>query len=171
MKNRDSNNEIQINIENPFETLINAYPVYKEDKEKFKEKYPLLYMTMEAVEKKAEEDIELEYIRRNMVYNYNLKRHFGLLTKEEIERQDEVDKLRAKQMRVSYEVYVEMGEESIRYFDDVRVLLTYEYPYYSAYKIGSSIEDSEFIECSLYTNDIYKIIDIFLKTGEKVHDV
>ena len=171
MKNRDSNNEMQINIENPFKTLIKAYPEFKEGKQKFKEKYPSLYKTMEAVEKKAEEDIEQEYIRRNMVYKYNLKKHFGLLTKEEIQRQIEVDKLRAKHMRVSYELYVQMGEKSTKYFDDVKVLLTYAYPYYSAYKIGSSIEDSEFIECSLYTNDIYKIIDIFLKTGEKVHDV
>jgi hypothetical protein len=171
MKNQDSNNEMQNNSENPFETLIKAYPEYKENKEKFKEKYPSIYITMEAVEKKAEEDIEQEYIRRNMVFNYSLKKHFGLLTKEEIQRQIEVDKLRAKYMIVSYELYVEMGERNTKYFDDVRVLLTYEYPYYYAYKIGSSIEDSEFIECSLYTNDIYKIIAIFLETGEKVHDV
>lgn len=85
--------------------------------------------------------------------------------------QKEVDAMYAKRFGLSNDTYVEMQNRNTKYFDDVKVLLTYNYPYYSAYKIGNSIEDSEFIEYSLYHNDIYKIIDIFLKTGEKVHDV
>ncbi len=106
-----------------------------------------------------------------MVQDYHLKKYFGILTAEEIQRQDEVKALNAKRTKISLDLYNDLQIKNTKYFKDVKVLLTYDYPYYSAYKIGNSIEDSEYIESSLYINDIYKIIDIFLKTGEKVHNV
>jgi hypothetical protein len=162
---------MQDNIENTLKALLKKFPDYKEKKEEFKKKYPNVYEVIESLEIKLNEKKEKKFIKKNMVNNYYLKEHFGLLTEEEIQRQNEVDKVCAKQMRLSYELYVDMRQRNTNYFDDVKVLLTYDYPYHLAFKIGNSMEDSEFIECSLYINDIYKIINIFLETGEKVHDV
>jgi hypothetical protein len=154
-----------------FELLIQKSPEYQENKEDFKKNHSETYSLIEYYEKQVAEQKAQEFIKENYVSNYHLKKHFGVLNQEEIQRQKEVDAKSAKIFGISSDTYVEMQNEDTKYFDDVKVLLTYDYPYYSAYKIGNSIEDSEFIECSLYTNDIYKIIDIFLKTGEKLHNV
>jgi hypothetical protein len=162
---------MQDNLENTLENLINKFPGYTDKKENFRKKFPALCQGIEYMEKEVEEKKEQEFIKINRVKNCHLKRHFGLLTEEENQIIIEVDKISAKYFCISYELYIEMRERYTKYFDDVKVLLTFDYPYHIAYKIGNSIDDSDFIECSLYINDIYKIIDIFLKTGEKVHDV
>ena len=159
------------NNEKTLKLLKQKFPEYDESKEEFKKNHSRSYELIEYYEMKVAEKKEKDFIEKNYVNDYHLKKHFSLLTAEEIQRQKEVDALRAKSFGLSYDTYVGMQNRSTKYFDDVKVLLTYDYPYYSAYKIGNSIENSEFIECSLYINDIYKIIDIFLSTGEKVHDV
>jgi hypothetical protein len=167
IKNEDMENEFEKIVEG----LKQKFTDYDDNKEEIKKDYPSLYEVIEYYEEKVVEKKEQEFIEKNVVMNYHLKKYFGLLTEEEIQRQDSVDNIRTKYMGISYELFVDMRKDSTEYFDDVKVLLTYDYPYYLAYKIGNSIDDSEFIECSLYTNDIYKIIDIFLKTGQKIHDV
>ena len=157
--------------EKTLELLKQEFPEYQETQEDFKKNSPENYKLIEYYESKVAERKNQEFIEKNRVYNYFLKKHFSILTADEIQRQKEVYTFLAKSFNISIETYLEMQNTNTKYFDDVKVLLTYEYPYYSAYKIGSLIEDSEFIECSLYKNDIYKIIDIYLKTGEKVHDV
>jgi len=157
--------------EKTLELLKQEFPEYQETPEDFKKNSPENYKLIEYYESKVAERKNQEFIEKYRVHNYFLKKHFSFLTADEIQRQKEVYTFLAKSFNISIETYLEMQNTNTKYFDDVKVLLTYEYPYYSAYKIGSSIEDSEFIECSLYKNDIYKIIDIFLKTGEKVHDV
>ena len=157
--------------EKTLERLKQRFPEYEENPEDFKRNSQENYKLIEYYEMKVAEKKEHEFIDENYVCDYHLKIHFGVLTQEEFIRQKKVDALLAKSFGLSIDTYAEMQNRNTKYFSDVKVLLTYEYPYYSAYKIGSSIEDSEFIECSLYMNDIYKIIDIFLKTGEKVHDV
>lgn len=164
-------NDEDMYLEEVLESLLIKFPGYLENKEDFEKNYSGIYKLIESYETNLRIQNETEFIRNNMVDNYDLKCHFGLLTKEEAKRQKEIDRLHSKHMRIEYELFCDMQENSNQYFDDVGVLLTYSYPYYSAYKIGDTIETSEFIECSLYTNDIYKIIDIYLKTGKKVHDV
>ncbi len=162
-------------MKNDFEKIVTGlkqkFSDFDENKEEIKKNYPSLYELIEYYKDKIEEEKQLEFIKKNWVANYDLKKYFGLLTGEEIHRQNEVDKVSADYTGLSYDLYIELRQKNTKYFDDVKVFLTYEYPYHLAYKIGNSIDDSEFIECSLYDNDIYKIISIFLETGEKVHDV
>ena len=162
-------NDEDINLEEVLESLLIKFPGYLENKEDFEKSNPQMFKLLVNYEANVKVQKEIEFMRNNIVDNYDLKQHFGLLTEEEISSQKEVDRLRSKHMNIEYEKYLDIQER--KYYDDVGVLLTYDYPYYSAYKIGDSIDDSEYIECSPYINDIYKIIDIFLKTGEKVHDV
>lgn len=164
-------NDEDMYLEEVLESLLIKFPGYLENKEDFEKNYSGIYKLIESYETNLRIQYEREFMRNNMVDNYDLKSHFGLLSEGEIKIQNEVNKLRSKHMNIEYELFCDMQENSNQYFDDVGVLLTYSYPYYSAYKIGDTIETSEFIECSLYTNDIYKIIDIYLKTGKKVHDV
>lgn len=164
-------NDEDMYLEEVLESLLIKFPGYLVNKEDFEKNYSGIYKLIESYETNLRIQNEREFMRNNMVYNYDLKSHFGLLTEEEVKIQNEVNKLRSKHMNIEYELFLDMQERSRKYYDDVGVLLTYDYPYYSAYKIGDTIDNSEYIECSLYTNDIYKIIDIYLKTGKKVHDV
>jgi|GEM_PF-6732606 len=164
-------NDEDIYLEEVLESLQIKFPSYLENKEDFEKSYPDIFKLLESYETNLRIQKEREFMRNNMVENYDLKSLFGLLTEEEAKIQNEVDRLSSKHMNIEYELFLDMQERNTKYFDDVGVLLTYDYPYYSAYKIGDSIDNSEFIECSLYINDIFKIIDIFLKTGKKVHDV
>lgn len=112
--------------------------------------------------------------------NYYLKDFFGLLSAEEelqeiIEREDGYTYFIGIEIYPDYETIIQPTEAELKiyrnmekqtYYSIINVLLVYSYPYYQAFRIGENIDECRYIGFSLYSNDIWDIINYHLATGE-----
>lgn len=111
-------------------------------------------------------------------YNYFLKEFYGLLSDEDIlQNLNKKDNswMFMKEEFIDYDTILQPTDkeryayeylEDCGYYAEGQILMIYQYPYYSAYKLGETIEDCVFIGASGYTNDFAKMIDYYLETGE-----
>jgi hypothetical protein len=127
-----------------------------------------------------EDEINPDEVNFNPRHNYFLKDFFGLLSdddelQEMIEREDWYKYFIGIEIYPDHESIIEPSEEELKiyrnmerqiYYSIINVLLVYVYPYYQAFRIGENIGECQFIGLSLYSNDIWDIINYHLATGE-----
>jgi hypothetical protein len=127
-----------------------------------------------------EDEIDLDVLNFNPWDDYYLRDFFGLLSDKEVtqeirENEDCYSSIIGYEDFSDYELLYQNYEqdlktlrdmESQKYFSDINVLLIYNYPYCQAFRIGKTIDECQYIGLSIFSNEIWQMIEYHLETGE-----